>query len=223
MKSTKNIKNIKKSLQIHNFFLIFLVYAILYTQFFFYILFHFFYRKYYVDIIPNKNVRKKRVPRESLEPIPLRSRSIRGSPGAGARFPGAKFIDRSAVIREQASPRKAEGIGFDSMPLFAAGIRYAALSRYRCVRPGAEDEWSLGRGNDMQMREPWMHPLWTLSARKWSTERPGDPIWRDFAIIGHLNGRQLAVRSCFPGDLGCNFSPRRGTRWSDRVINSETN
>lgn len=32
-------------------------------------------------------------------------------------------------------------------------IRYAALSRYRCVRPAAEDERSLERGNGMQMRE----------------------------------------------------------------------
>ena len=37
-----------------------------------------------------------------------------------------------------------------------------------------------------------------------------DPIWRDFAIVGHLNGRrQLAVRSCFYPS-GCNFSARRG-------------
>lgn len=46
----------------------------------------------------------------------------------------------------------AEGIGFDSMPLFVAGIRYGALSRYRCVP--AEDERGRYAGrNGMQMRE----------------------------------------------------------------------
>lgn len=136
----------------------------------------------------------------SQKQIPFRSRSIRRSAAAGARFPGTKFIDRAAVVRERANPRKAVGIGFDSMPLFAAGIRYAALSRYRCVRPGAEDERSLERGNGMQMREPWLHRGWTNSARKWPTEQLESrlgPIWRDFAIIGRLNGQQLVVRSRF--------------------------
>lgn len=97
----------------------------------------------------------------------VRSGPIRGSPGAGARFPGAKFIDRSAAIR-RGKPKGSASIQCPYSPRVYVTRRY--LDTGACVRD-TEDERSLERGNGMQMAEPRLHPARTLSARKIADRR----------------------------------------------------